>query len=98
MRVELRLDGVVKPLPFGFAFDWTAALIGMVGLVLAFTNIGVADDPPVRNVAELADRMEKLTAGGTGPRLFRSHCTGRPDRMGQGIWHGRPGNVASGHA
>jgi CubicO group peptidase (beta-lactamase class C family) len=38
----------------------TTVLIGVVGLVLALTNTGAAEDRPVRNVAELADRLEKL--------------------------------------
>src|ERR1700724_613719 len=60
MPEELQSDGVVRSLPTGFARNRTAALIGTVSLVLTLTNIGVAGDPPVRNVAELADRLEKL--------------------------------------
>jgi CubicO group peptidase (beta-lactamase class C family) len=60
MREELRLDSVDTSSPIGFALNRTAVLIGMVGLVLVLPSMGVAGDPPVRNVTELADRLEKL--------------------------------------
>jgi CubicO group peptidase (beta-lactamase class C family) len=60
MPEELPSNGGVSSLPIGFALNRTVVLIGTVGLVLAITNLGVAGDPPVRNVAEFADRLEKL--------------------------------------
>jgi CubicO group peptidase (beta-lactamase class C family) len=60
MLETLRSDGAVRSWPIGFALNRTAALIGTVGLALAFANICLAADPPARNVAELADRLEKL--------------------------------------
>ena len=44
----------------GYVLNRTGALVATLGLVLALFNVSLAGDPPVRNVAELADRLEKL--------------------------------------
>jgi CubicO group peptidase (beta-lactamase class C family) len=60
MREKLQSNGVGQSLPSRFTLKGTAALVGAVGLFLSLANLGLAGDPPVRNVAELAERLEKL--------------------------------------
>ena len=59
MPIELRSDDVVRSL-HGFSLNRRPALVGTVVLVVSLANIGVAGEPPMRNVAELADRLENL--------------------------------------
>jgi CubicO group peptidase (beta-lactamase class C family) len=60
MRKNLRSDIVDRLLPIGVAINRAAALIVTVALTLVLPSSGMASDPPVRNVADLAERLEKL--------------------------------------
>lgn len=90
MRNMFRSQVVESLLPIDLSCRRAVALIVSASLFLLLTGSGMAVDPPVRNVAELADRLEKLrqefqvpacsAAIAVGDRIVWSKGFGMADR------------------